>query len=340
MAQKEIINKKNTQKNSSFIESNNLTSFDFFDAKKNSEIETISTGSLNLDEALGSGGLSLGRIVELYGNESSGKTTIALNAVASFQKAGKTACYIDAEGALDLAYAKSIGIDLNKLLIAHPRHGENAFALIESLIKTNKISLIVIDSVAALIPKQELEGTIEEQTIGLHARMMSKGLRRIQSILPDSKTCVLFINQLREKPGVMFGNNEVTTGGKALRFYSSLRMEAKRVELLKDKFNNYVGIKTKVMVSKNKIAKPFGVAILEIMFNRGFVHEHEVIDLALKFNVVVRAGNSYSFNNESIAVGKEKLLNVLSEKPALFEQIKELTVQQLANKNSFQQTAS
>ncbi len=328
MVQKEMINKKISQDNS-FIQNNNLADFDFLDAKKNSEIKTVSTGSLHLDEALGTGGLPLGRIVELYGNESSGKTTVALHAVASFQKAGKVACYIDAEGALDLSYAKAIGIDLGKLLVAHPKHGENAFVLMESLIKTNKVALIVVDSVAALIPKQELEGNMDDQTIGLHARMMSKGLRRVQSLLPESDTCLLFINQLREKPGVMFGNGEVTTGGRALKFYASMRMEAKRSELLKDRFGNYVGIKSKLTVSKNKVARPFGVAFLEIMFNRGIVYEHEVIELALKHNVVVRSDNAYSFKSQNIAIGKEKLFSVLAEKPELFEQIKQLTIKQI-----------
>jgi recombination protein RecA len=253
-------------------------------------IEVIPSGSIFLDKALGVGGYPKGRIIEIFGNESSGKTTIALQAVAQCQKQGGKCAYVDLEHALDANFVKAIGVDLSKLLIAQPDSAEQAVSLIEALIKTGMIDLIVVDSVAAMVPNTEFEGNISDQTIGLHARLMSKSLRIIQALIAKDPTTLIFINQIREKVGVMFGNNETTTGGRALRFYASVRIELRRSELLKNG-NDIVGIKTCAKIVKNKVAPPLEKAFIDIYFNKGIDHAGEIIDFALEKNIIEKRGS-------------------------------------------------
>jgi recombination protein RecA len=253
------------------------------------EIEVIPTGSIQLDRALGVGGYPKGRVIEIYGNESSGKTTLALQAIAQCQKLNGKCAYIDLEHALDGKYCEANGVDLSKLLLAQPDSGEQAFSLIEALIKTDMIDLVIVDSVAALVPNAELVGDFEDQTIGLQARMMSKGLRIIQGLMAKHNTTVIFINQIREKVGVMFGNPETTTGGRALRFYASVRMELRKVELIKSG-NDCVGIKTSVKIVKNKVAPPLYKAFVDIYFDKGIDHTCEIIDFALEKHVIEKRG--------------------------------------------------
>jgi recombination protein RecA len=254
-----------------------------------SEIEVIPSGSIQLDRALGIGGYPKGRVIEIYGNESSGKTTLALQAIAQCQKLNGKCAYIDLEHALDGKYCEVNGVDLSKLLLAQPDSGEQAFSLIEALIKTSMIDLIVVDSVAALVPNAELNGEFEDQTIGLQARMMSKGLRIIQSLMAQHNTTIIFINQIREKIGVMFGNPETTTGGRALKFYSSVRIELRKVELIKNG-NDCIGIKTSAKIVKNKVAPPLYKAFIDIYFDKGIDHTIEIIDFALEKGVIDKKG--------------------------------------------------
>jgi len=259
-----------------------------FDQQLNS-YDVIPTGSLQLDRALGIGGYPKGRVIEIYGNESSGKTTLALQAIAQCQKLNGKCAYIDVEHALDAKFCETNGVDLDKLLLAQPDSGEQAFALIEALIKTNMISLIVVDSVAALVPEAELNGEFDEQNIGLQARMMSKGLRVIQGLLAKYNTTIIFINQIREKVGVFFGNNETTTGGRALKFFSSIRIELKRSELIKNG-NECIGIRSVAKIVKNKVAPPLYKAYIDIYFDRGFDYTNEIIDFALEKGVIEKRG--------------------------------------------------
>jgi recombination protein RecA len=258
-------------------------------ANDNEPIEVIPSGSIQLDRALGVGGYPKGRVIEIYGNESSGKTTLALQAISQCQKLNGKCAYIDLEHALDGKYCEVNGVDLSKLLLAQPDSGEQAFALIEALIKTDMIDLIVVDSVAALVPNAELIGDFEDQTIGLVARMMSKGLRIIQGLMAKHNTTVIFINQIREKIGVMFGNPETTTGGRALKFYSTIRMELRKVELIKNG-NDCIGIKTSVKIVKNKVAPPLYKAFVDIYFDKGIDHTIEIIDFALEKGVIEKRG--------------------------------------------------
>lgn len=300
--------------------------------ENNLNVQVISTGSIKLDKVLGVGGFPKGRIIEIYGNESSGKTTIALQTIAQCQKIGEKAAYIDAEHALDPNYAKSLGVDLSNLLVAHPEHGEQAFSVIEALVKTNLISLIVIDSVAALVPKAELEATMEDQAIGLHARLMSKGLRRLQSVMANSNVCIIFINQLREKVGVFFGNPEITTGGKALKFYSSVRLEIKRSELIKDD-NENVGIRSKITVVKNKVSPPLGFTHVDIFFNKGVSYKLEIIDFAIQNEVILKSGSWYYFDNQKICQGRDVLVKKIKENNELFKEIEIKTLKYAKNLN-------
>jgi recombination protein RecA len=252
-------------------------------------VEVIPTGSLLLDKALGIGGYPKGRIIEIYGNESSGKTTLAIQAVAQCQKQGGKAAYIDLECALDSKFCLNNGVELDKLILSQPESGEQTFSLLEALIKTDMIDLIVVDSVAALVPKAEVEGDFGDQTIGLLARMMSKGLRILQPLISKHNTTVIFINQVREKVGVVYGNPEVTTGGRALKFYSSIRMELRKSELLK-KGEECVGIRTNAKIVKNKLAPPLTRAAIDIYFDRGFDYDSEIIDFAIEKGVIKKAG--------------------------------------------------
>ncbi len=294
---------------------------DFLEWKDN----VISTGSINLDNALSIGGFPKGRIIEIYGNESSGKTTIAMQTVAECQRAGGRVAYIDAENAIDINYVKKIGVDVDSLLLAQPESGEQAFTIIDSLIKTDQIDLIVVDSVAALIPQSELDGEVFEQNIGAHARLMSKGLRMVQNSISKHNVCVIFINQLREKVGVMFGNPEITTGGRALKFFSTIRLEVKKAELLKEG-NEPIGIKSKVTVVKNKVGVPLKVTYIDIFFGKGFDYRNELTNFAIAYNIIKKNGSWFYFNEEKLGQGRAQLDEYLELHSNIYEEIKTQTL--------------
>ncbi len=296
------------------------------------KIDVIPSGSLQLDNALGVGGYPKGKVIEIYGNESSGKSTLAMQAVASCQRINGKCAYIDVEHSLDAKYCEANGIDLSKLLLAQPDSGEQAFALIEALVKTGMIDLVIVDSVAALVPQAEIDGEISDQTIGLHARLMSKGLRILETLLAKYNTTVIFINQIREKIGVMFGNNEITTGGRALRFYSSIRIELKRAELIK-RGNDCIGIKSCAKIVKNKLAPPLTRAYIEIYFNEGIDHAMEIIDYALEKNVIEKRGAWYYYKDKKIGQGKDATKKTLLDNLDVFDDIKQ-TCLNLENSNN------
>ncbi len=281
------------------------------------DVATISTGSLSLDLALG-GGLPQGRIVEIYGPESSGKTTLALHAVAEVQKNGGTAAFIDAEHALDPDYAARIGINLDTLLISQPDTGEQALEIVETLVRSSAVDIIVVDSVAALVPRAEIEGDMGDAHVGLQARLMSQALRKLTGVISKSKTTVVFINQLRIKIGVMFGNPETTAGGQALKYYASVRMDIRGSEQIKDG-DLSIGKHVKVKVVKNKVAAPFKVAEFDIMFNEGISTAGDIIDLAVKFELVVKSGAWYSYKDEKIGQGREAAKQYLKDHPDLIK---------------------
>jgi len=286
----------------------------------NKDIEVISTGSLSLDTATGIGGVPKGRIVEIYGPESSGKTTLTLHIIAEAQKNKGTAAFIDVEHALDPSYAKNLGVDTDNLYLSQPDDGEQALEITEALIKSGELDVIVIDSVAALVPKAELEGLMGDSHMGLQARLMSQAMRKLTSIVSKSNTCVIFINQIRHKIGIMFGNPETTTGGNALKFYSSLRLEIRRVSQLKDG-DRVVGNKTVVKVAKNKLAPPFTKVYFDIMYGKGISYEGDLIENAIKGEIINQAGSWFSFNNEKIAQGRENLRMILSENQKLRDSV-------------------
>lgn len=294
---------------------------DFLEWKDN----VISTGSINLDNVLSVGGFPKGRIIEIYGNESSGKTTIAMQTVAECQKAGGRVAYIDAENAIDLNYVKKIGVDVDKLLLAQPESGEQAFTIMDSLIKTDQIDLIVVDSVAALIPQSELDGEVFEQNIGAHARLMSKGLRMVQNSISKHNVCVIFINQLREKVGVMFGNPEITTGGRALKFFSTMRLEVKKAELLKEG-NEAIGIKSKVTIVKNKVGVPLRMAYIDIFFGKGFDYRNELVNFAINYNIIKKNGSWFYYGEEKLGQGRMQLDEFLKNNNSVYEEIKTQTL--------------
>lgn len=283
--------------------------------------EVIPTGCLTLDYALGVGGMPRGRIVEIYGPESSGKTTVALHVVAEAQKMGGTAAFIDAEHALDPVYASKIGVNMDELYISQPDTGEQALEICENLVKSGAIDIIVIDSVAALTPKAEIDGEMGDSFMGLQARLMSQALRKLTSITNKTKTCVIFINQLREKIGVMFGNPETTTGGKALKFYSSVRLDVRKVDTIKDTQNNIIGNKTRVKVVKNKLAAPFKVADFDLMYGVGVSKSGCLVDLAVQYNIIEKSGSWFSYNGDKIGQGKENVKASLEANPELFNEI-------------------
>lgn len=283
-------------------------------------VETIPTGSLSLDLALGLGGVPKGRIVEIYGPESSGKTTVALHMIAEVQKRGGIAGFIDAEHALDPVYAKNIGVDIDELYISQPDSGDQALEITETMVRSGAMDIIVVDSVAALVPKQEIEGDMGDSHVGLHARLMSQALRKLTAAISRSNCVVIFINQLREKVGVMFGNPETTTGGRALKFYASVRMDVRRTETLKQG-GEMVGNHTKVKVVKNKVAPPFKQAEFDIMFGTGISREGEILDLAAECNVVNKSGAWYSYNGERIGQGRENVKVYLKDHPEICEEI-------------------
>jgi recombination protein RecA len=284
------------------------------------KIDAISTGSLSLDAALGIGGIPRGRITEIYGPESSGKTTLALHCIAEAQKAGGNAAFIDAEHALDLGYAKNLGIDTNRLLVSQPDFGEQALEITETLVRSNAIDIIVIDSVAALVPKAEIEGDMGDSHMGLQARLMSQALRKLTGLVSKSHVAVVFINQIREKIGVMFGNPETTTGGRALKFYTSVRMEVRRATAIKDGAD-YTGNRTTVKVVKNKVAPPFKKTEFDIMYGKGISFIGDVLDLAVAYNIVDKSGSWYSYNKEKIGQGRENSKIFLEENEKVLNEI-------------------
>jgi recombination protein RecA len=283
---------------------------------KQLDVEVTSTGSLGLDIALGVGGVPKGRVIEIFGPESSGKTTLALNIVAQAQKAGEVAAFVDAEHALDPEYAKRLGVDIKNLLISQPDTGEQALGIVEALIRSNAVGIIVIDSVAALTPKAEIEGDMGDSHMGLQARLMSLALRKITAVAARSKTTIIFINQIRMKIGVMFGNPETTTGGNALKFYSSVRMDIRRVETLKEG-DNPIGNHVRVKVVKNKVASPFRQAEFDIMFNEGISKVGEIIDLAVQAELLSKSGAWYEHNGQKIAQGREAAKQYLTDNPKI-----------------------
>ena len=285
-------------------------------------VETVPTGSLSLDLALGVGGVPKGRIIEIYGPESSGKTTVALHMIAEVQKRGGIAGFIDAEHALDPVYAKNIGVDIDELYISQPDSGDQALEITETMVRSGAIDIIVVDSVAALVPKQEIEGDMGDTHVGLQARLMSQALRKLTPVISKSNCVVIFINQLREKVGVMFGNPETTTGGRALKFYSSVRMDVRRTETLKQG-GEMVGNHVRVKIVKNKIAPPFKEAEFDIMFGKGISREGDILDLATKIDLVNKSGAWYAYNGEKIGQGRENAKSYLTTHPEIMEEIEE-----------------
>lgn len=286
-----------------------------------SSIEVLPTGCLSLDLAIGVGGLPRGRIIEIYGPESSGKTTVALHCIAETQKAGGIAAFIDAEHALDPVYAKNLGVNLDELYVSQPDTGEQALDITASLVSSKAVDIIVVDSVAALTPKAEIEGDMGDSHVGLQARLMSQALRKLTAITSKSKTCIIFINQLREKVGVMFGNPEVTAGGKALKFYASVRIDVRKSDALKDADGAY-GNHTKAKIVKNKVAPPFKTAEFDIIFGKGISQASCLIDLGIDYGIVDKSGAWFSYNGEKIAQGREKAIAYLEENTSVAEEIK------------------
>lgn len=287
------------------------------------QVEAVPTGSISLDIALGVGGLPKGRIVEIYGPESSGKTTVALHCVAEVQKRGGIAGFIDAEHALDPVYAKNIGVDIDNLYISQPDNGEQALEIAETMVRSGAVDIIVVDSVAALVPKAEIEGDMGDSHVGLQARLMSQALRKLTSVVSRTNCIVIFINQLREKIGVMFGNPETTTGGRALKFYASVRMDIRRTESIKAG-GEVIGNHTRVKVVKNKVAPPFKTAEFDIMFGKGISKEGDVLDLAVAQDIINKSGAWYSYEGEKIGQGRENAKQFLADHPDVMEHVTEL----------------
>lgn len=290
------------------------------DSGTNMNIETVPTGSISLDIALGLGGVPKGRVIEIYGPESSGKTTVALHMVAEVQKRGGIAGFIDAEHALDPVYAKNIGVDIDNLYISQPDNGEQALEITETMVRSGAVDIVIVDSVAALVPKAEIDGEMGDSHVGLQARLMSQALRKLTGIISKSNCCVIFINQLREKVGVMFGNPETTTGGRALKFYSSVRMDVRRVESIKQG-GEVIGNHVRVKVVKNKIAPPFKEAEFDIMFGQGISKEGDILDLAVKDDIVEKSGAWYAYGGAKIGQGRENAKSYLREHPAVCAEV-------------------
>ena len=290
------------------------------DKGANMQIETVPTGSLSLDIALGLGGVPKGRIIEVYGPESSGKTTVALHMVAEVQKAGGIAGFIDAEHALDPAYARNICVNIDELYISQPDNGEQALEITETMVRSGAVDILIVDSVAALVPKAEIDGDMGDSHVGLQARLMSQALRKLTAVISKSNCIVIFINQLREKVGVMFGNPETTTGGRALKFYSSIRLDVRKIETLKQN-GEAIGNRTRIRVVKNKIAPPFKEAEFDIMYGEGISREGDVLDLAANEGVVAKSGAWYAYEGTKIGQGRENAKQYLRENPEVFEEI-------------------
>ena len=286
------------------------------------QMPSISTGSVSLDYALGIGGVPRGRVIEIFGPESSGKTTLALQVIAQAQKVGGMAAFVDAEHALDAGYARKLGVDLDNLLVSQPDNGEQALEIVEVLVRSGGVDVIVVDSVAALVPRAEIEGEMGEAQMGLQARLMSQALRKLTGIVSKSKTCLIFINQLREKIGVMFGNPETTTGGRALKFYSSVRIDIRRIGAIKDG-DVVVGGRTRVKIVKNKVAPPFREAEFDVMYGEGISKEGDLLDLAVDRKIVEKSGTWFAFGGERLGQGRENVKQFLKDNPATFKSIEE-----------------
>ena len=297
-----------------------------------SSIEVLPTGCLSLDLAIGVGGLPRGRIIEIYGPESSGKTTVALHCIAETQKAGGIAAFIDAEHALDPVYAKNLGVNLDELYVSQPDTGEQALDITASLVSSKAVDIIVVDSVAALTPKAEIEGDMGDSHVGLQARLMSQALRKLTAITSKSKTCIIFINQLREKVGVMFGNPEVTAGGKALKFYASVRIDVRKSDALKDSEGAY-GCHTKAKIVKNKVAPPFKTAEFDIIFGKGISKGSCLIDLGLSFGILEKSGSWFAYNGEKFAQGREKAVSYLEENKEIADELQAKILEAFYNKD-------
>ena len=291
--------------------------------KTDTRIEVISSGSLALDSALGVGGYPRGRVIEIYGPESSGKTTFALHAIAEVQKSGGTAAFIDAEHALDPAYAAKLGVDTDELLVSQPDTGEQALEIAEALVRSGAIDILVVDSVAALVPRAEIEGEMGDSHVGLQARLMSQALRKLSGAINTTKTIAIFINQIREKVGIMFGNPEVTPGGRALKFYSTIRLEVRRGEAIK-LGTDIVGNVAKIKVVKNKVAPPFKTVEVDVMYGEGVSKQGEILDLAVDYNIIEKSGSWYSYRGEKMGQGRENAKLFLKEKPFIMEEIADL----------------
>ena len=292
------------------------------------DVDVIPSGSLTLDKALGIGGYPKGRIIEIYGPESSGKPTLTLHAIAQAQKQGGKAAFIDAEHAIDPVYAKNLGVDIDELILSQPDSGEQALEIAEMLVRSGVIDLIVIDSVAALVPQVELDGEMGDAAVGLQARLMSKALRKLSGVMNKTNCTVIFINQLREKIGVMYGNPETTTGGRALKFYSSVRVEIRRSEQIKQN-GEIIGNKANIKVVKNKVAPPFKTTQVDIIYGKGISRDGEILDLAVEGDIVEKSGAWYAYNGEKIGQGRENAKNFLIEHPAIFEEVEEKVKAQL-----------
>ena len=290
------------------------------DAAENMQVDVIPTGSLQLDFALGVGGLPRGRIVEIYGPESSGKTTVALHCIAQAQKAGGTAAFIDAEHALDPVYASQLGVDINELYVSQPDNGEQALDICEALVRSGAIDIVVVDSVAALVPKAEIEGDMGDSHVGLQARLMSQALRKLTGVISKTNAIVIFINQLREKVGVMYGNPEVTTGGKALKFYASVRIDIRKSEAIKDG-KDVVGNRVKIKIVKNKVAPPFRSCMVDMLYGEGISREGELLDLAVEQDIVKKSGSFYSLDGERIGQGRDNARVYFKNHPEAFDSV-------------------
>ncbi len=296
------------------------------------EVDAISTGSLGLDLALGVGGIPRGRIIEIYGPESSGKTTLTIHAIAEAQKKGGIAAFIDAEHAFDRFYAEKLGVDVDNLIISQPDYGEQALEIAENLIRSGAIDIVVIDSVAALTPKSEIEGEMGDSKMGLHARLMSQALRKLTGTINKTNCTVIFINQLREKIGVMFGNPETTTGGNALKFYSSVRIDIRRSTQIKNSDSEVIGNKTRVKVVKNKVAPPFQTAEFDIMYGEGISKVGEIIDLGVEFGIIKKSGSWFSYGETKLGQGRDAVKNLLRDNPELMDELEEKIVAAIAEK--------
>lgn len=303
-------------------------------------VEAISTGSVSLDHATGIGGLPRGRIVEIYGPESSGKTTLALQVVAEAQKNGGEAAFIDAEHALDPEYAEALGVDINSLLVSQPDNGEQALEIAEALARSGAIDVIIVDSVAALVPRAEIEGDMGDSHVGLHARLMSQALRKLAGVINKSNTLIVFINQLREKVGVIYGNPEVTTGGRALKFYASMRIDVRRIEQLKGPGNEFVGSRTRAKIVKNKVAPPFKEAEFDIMYGEGISKVGEIVDLGVKFDIIRKSGAWFYYGEERLGQGRENVKILFKQEHELADEIERQIRDKMAEALSSKKTGS